>query len=256
MSIHYMSRVLDLPLPPAEKLVLLAFADFADNTGYCFPSVPTVAVRASISVRGLQRIVSKLEAKGLLLRRPRYRRNGSQTSSDYIVLPELGGAKSSPAIGGLGSGDTGIRPSETSMGGAAGTPLTTNESSSNHHHHGGSGGFIYPKLLSDSERATAALLLDGLSDDIAQALLDELAGRIAAGGVRSSRLGYLRSLVTRAREGAFVPELALVVAAQRQKRAAEKKADSQAAKPASKEVVEAGLKAMRSIVGRGACHGR
>lgn len=142
------------------------------------------------------------------------------------------------------------------MGDAADTPLTTNESSSNNHHHGGSGGWIYPKLLSESERVTAASLLNGLSDDIAQSLLDELAGRIAAGGVRSSRLGYLRSLVTRAREGAFVPELALVVAAQRQKRAAEKKADSEAAKPASREVVEAGLKAIRNIVGRGAYHGK
>lgn len=256
MSIHYMNQVLNLTLPPAEKLVLLAFADFADHTGYCFPSIPTVAARASISVRGLQRIVSKLEAKGLLLRRPRYRRNGSQTSSDYVVLPCLGGDKLSPACKSNGSDDAGGQLAKTPMGDSVDTPLTTSESPSNNHHHGGGGGWIYPKSLSESERATAALLLDSLSPEIAQSLLDELAGRIAAGGVRSSRIGYLRSLTARAREGAFVPELALVVADQRKKRTEAKKTDSEAVKPASKEVVEAGLRAMRSIVGRGAYHGK
>lgn len=55
----------------------------------------------------------------------------------------------------------------------------------------------------------------------AQALLDELAGRIKVRGVRSSPLSYLRGLVGRANAGTFIPELGPRIAAQRLRRLAE-----------------------------------
>lgn len=136
---------------------------------------------------------------------------------------------------------------------AAVTPLTTNQPPTMNHHHNGSG-WVFHRSLSEEERTTAAQLLDGISQEVGQALLDELYGRIAAGSIRSSRMGYLRSLVGRAKEGTFVPELALTVAARREQRQCQKQSVPVPVKLASREVVEEHLKKIRRVVGRGVRH--
>lgn len=79
------------------------------------------------------------------------------------------------------------------------------------------GELIFPEPLLPEERAAARRLLRDCGDQ-AQALLDELAGRLRARGVRSSPIAYLRGLIARATAGSFVPELGLRVAAQRLQR--------------------------------------
>jgi hypothetical protein len=65
MSISLMTAVWVLPVPPARKLVLLALADWADDDGgQCFPSIATVATRASISDRQAQRHIRALMRDG------------------------------------------------------------------------------------------------------------------------------------------------------------------------------------------------
>ena len=86
----------------------------------------------------------------------------------------------------------------------------------------GGGDLIYPEQLLPEERAAAGRLLQGCEAQAqAQALLDELAGRIKVRGVRSSPLSYLRGLVGRANAGTFIPELGPRIAAQRLRRLAE-----------------------------------
>ena len=68
------------------------------------------------------------------------------------------------------------------------------------------------------EGCAAARLLPRQSGDQAQVLLDELAGRLEAKGVRSSPVAYLRGLIARAAAGSFVAGLALRIAAERQQR--------------------------------------
>jgi hypothetical protein len=82
---------------------------------------------------------------------------------------------------------------------------------------GGGGDLIFPDVLLPQERDAARLLLRHCGDQ-AQALLDELAGRLQAKGVRSSPVAYLRGLITRAAAGSFVPELAPRIAAERLQR--------------------------------------
>ena len=63
-----MSQVWDLKLPHASKFVLLAMADHADHDGNnVYPSVRTVALKTGYSVRQVQRIITALEADGLLV---------------------------------------------------------------------------------------------------------------------------------------------------------------------------------------------
>jgi hypothetical protein len=79
------------------------------------------------------------------------------------------------------------------------------------------GDLTFPDGMLAQECAAARLLLQG-SGEQAQALLDELAGRLQANGVRGSPVAYLRGLIYRARSGTFIPELGLPIAAERRKR--------------------------------------
>ena len=76
----------------------------------------------------------------------------------------------------------------------------------------------YPKAMSVDEREEARKKLTGIPVGLAQQLLDELAASIGANVIQTTPLAYLRGLVTRAREGAYTPEGALRVAAQRKHR--------------------------------------
>ena len=49
----------------------------------------------------------------------------------------------------------------------------------------------------------------------AQAMLDELAGRMNINGIRLSPIGYLRALLKQAQAGEFIPEVGVRVAAAR-----------------------------------------
>ena len=60
-----MAGVFDDDLPSSEKLVLLAMADHADDTGKnCFPSIPRIARKSSMTRRGVQKVLRRLEEKG------------------------------------------------------------------------------------------------------------------------------------------------------------------------------------------------
>lgn len=68
-----------------EKAVLLVLANYADGTGYCFPGQESIAEQAACSERTVRRVLDALEARGIITREERRRRDGSR-SSDGIVL--------------------------------------------------------------------------------------------------------------------------------------------------------------------------
>ncbi len=49
-----------------DKLVLLALSDWCNDEGWCYPSVPNIARRCSLTDRGVQKVLSRLVAAGLL----------------------------------------------------------------------------------------------------------------------------------------------------------------------------------------------
>ena len=103
---------------------------------------------------------------------------------------------------------------------------------------GGGGGddLIFPDRMLPEERAAARLLLRQ-SGEQGQVLLDELAGRLQANGVRSSPVAYLRGLITRAAAGSFVAELATRIASERRQH--QKAADERCAREAEERRQEA-----------------
>ena len=71
MSIRVMTRVWDVDLPDSEKLVLLALADCANDEGFCWPSMATLARKCSKSDRTVQKAVKSLCQRGQLSREAR-----------------------------------------------------------------------------------------------------------------------------------------------------------------------------------------
>jgi Helix-turn-helix domain len=94
LSVKIMAAVWELDLPLSQKLVALAFADFANDNGDCWPSIELIAWKCGYSERQTQSVTKKLR-KNLILEPKRYERGGRGRSTVYRVHPE-NGAKLAP----------------------------------------------------------------------------------------------------------------------------------------------------------------
>jgi hypothetical protein len=78
MSIQVMSRVWAASRQAGGALVvLLAIADFADDQGVAYPSIPTLACKARLSERQVQRVIAELVGGDELMVEPGQGRHGS-----------------------------------------------------------------------------------------------------------------------------------------------------------------------------------
>ncbi|MDA8328741.1 MAG: helix-turn-helix domain-containing protein [Betaproteobacteria bacterium] len=222
MSIAAMNWVWQLRLKPSIKFVLLALADAADDTGYCWPSIPTLAKKTSLDDRSVQRILHKLKADDLVQVQNRFRNDGSATSNGYRLSLENGGDKLPPPNP-VACHE--VVAHMTPAGGSRVTQTTTEHTkqskppqpSAELAGEGGGSPLICPKQFSPKEIAVATRNLEVLSPELAQELLDELAGRLNANSVRGAPLSYLRSLIARAVAGTFEPEVGVRIAHTRQR---------------------------------------
>ncbi len=218
-----MNWVWALQLKPNIKFVLMALADACDDDGYCWPSVPTLARKTCLDDRSTQRILNQLKADGLLQTERRFRQDGSPTSNGYrLTLDPPGDILSPPLPAACHQVVTPVSPP-----GGSSVTLTTTEhlieskppppQKPKPAAEGGCGDWIYPKQLSPREVVLARRRLAALTPGLAQALLDELAGRLNAKAVRGPPLSYLRALVARAEAGTFTPEVGVRVAHARER---------------------------------------
>lgn len=84
MSIKVMSSVwAHAAVRQGSLLVLLALADYANDNGICWPSIPHLMEKAHISRRHVQRILRELERKGLIAKE---RMAGRYEPNIYKVL--------------------------------------------------------------------------------------------------------------------------------------------------------------------------
>ena len=67
MSIKVMSRIWEAgPEKQAERFILLALADYANDDGECWPSIAGISRKTCVSERGVQTIIRRLEGAGWL----------------------------------------------------------------------------------------------------------------------------------------------------------------------------------------------
>jgi Helix-turn-helix domain len=91
-----MGAIFDLDIPSAEKLVLLAMADYArdDGTG-CYPAIATLAKKTSLSRRGTQKLIRRLQGAGFVADTGKISKLGT---IEYTVTLE-GGERGSLLVG-------------------------------------------------------------------------------------------------------------------------------------------------------------
>lgn len=187
MSLRAMTWVWTLDISPAPKLVLMAIADNADDAGFCFPSQRRVAKKCSITERSVRRLVGKLIAARLVVVEPRYRVRARTTNGYRLTMDH----PRTSCPGGAASAVQGER-----------TTLSV------------SGGLCFPSSTSLTQRRAIQRQLVSVAPDVAQQILDELAGRIAIGNVRSP-VRYATELTRRSLRDAFEPELGVRIARER-----------------------------------------
>lgn len=112
LSIKIMSAVWELDLPRDEKIVLLAFADHADDDGVCWPAVERIALKCGYSERSIQRKLGPLQDRGLLVEMDPAFVGGRGQMRRFRVSPEKGD-KLTPLTNGKGDklsvkGDNGV----------------------------------------------------------------------------------------------------------------------------------------------------
>jgi hypothetical protein len=74
MSIKIMTRVWDeADVSGSTLLVLLALADWANDDGWCWPKIETIAAKARITDRHASRVLADLEQRKLIQREPQGR---------------------------------------------------------------------------------------------------------------------------------------------------------------------------------------
>lgn len=225
-----------VPLPPSPKFVLMALADEADDSGFCFPSHRRIAQKCSITERSVRRMIRILAIDRYLVVQQRFN-NRARTSNGYQL------AVDHPRTNCPGVQDTTVRGDRTALSGGRGrgrpgaldaavrltttyplfnpTPLpqthvdaTTSVAGLAANSGCGGGEICFPTALSDAQRQALRRRLSGVSDDAAQQLVDELAGRMNATHVRNA-ICYCAALMRRFERGEFQPELGVRVAEQR-----------------------------------------
>lgn len=97
MSVEHMSMVFQAEgLNGAQKVLLLAYANYTDAHGYCWPGVARLAADTGTSTRTVIRTRKELEARNLL-RHQRRTRDGRPTTNLYrINLDKLRAMRRAP----------------------------------------------------------------------------------------------------------------------------------------------------------------
>jgi DNA-binding transcriptional MocR family regulator len=76
----------DVELSHRARAVYLYLHDRADAQGKCWPGIKTIAADLALSRSTVKRALEDLTRRGYLVKEPRYRSNGSNTSNLYTII--------------------------------------------------------------------------------------------------------------------------------------------------------------------------
>jgi Helix-turn-helix domain len=234
MSIRAMTWAWQISLSPTPKLLLMALADIADDTGLCWPSHTTLAAKCSLTDRTVRRVLVLLKRKSLILVEHRFKADGSRTSNRYRLAIDTppdnmsGGSVTrgkGPGQQCPGATDRLVRVTTTESPDEPSPPPPEPDRTAGSDTTGGGRDLIYPKSLSKTQAEALGERLTGLTAEQAQWILDELSGRMAIARVNNP-IGYCEALIKRLQQGQFSPQLAINVADARKAAAARQTAQS------------------------------
>lgn len=82
----YFDSIYAADLPHRAVTVYMYLKERANRDGICWPAVSTMSRELSLSRSTIQRALRELEGTGWLTKEPRWRENGSSSSSLYRIL--------------------------------------------------------------------------------------------------------------------------------------------------------------------------
>jgi hypothetical protein len=236
VSIKAMNWAWSISLAPTPKIVLLALCDIADDSGFCYPSIHTLATKCTLDERTVQRVIRKLTDEHFLAVEERFRRDGARTSNGYRIslaptpaichpLPiadatgRLAAVTGGPRQRCHRGGDTaaGVTTTEPSIDPSTTTepPGVVGQEATEEEVNTQSRRLWFPDNTSQEQRAAMKRQCASLTEAGAQAVLDELAGRMRCSKVRDP-VRYCARLVELSRRGEFRLELGLEIARNRE----------------------------------------
>lgn len=182
----------------SPKLILMALADAADDTGYCWPKIKTVAKKCNVSERTVQRVMKDLMAGGLLELTYRYSSDGRQISNNYrLLLGDQSPDKLSPTPKCNHAGVTPMSPSGVTKlcRGQGDKAMSYQQPPIDPKYESSSESLQFPCGLGELERGRCAALVSELNEVQAQALLDGLERAMARGMIRTTPEQWLGGAV-------------------------------------------------------------
>jgi hypothetical protein len=198
MSIKAMNWAWEQPLPPVPKLILMALADNADDHGYCWPKMKTIAAKCSTSERTIQRTIKTLLTVGMLKKDARFDANGRQVSNGYTLVLSYPDKLSPLTDARDGVGDTPVTPGVTQLcqgeGDKAMSPLEppyepSNESSGRH--------VAELPQLNAEEKQKVSQLICSIPTDQQEAITTQLQNALAKGAIHTSPSRWLKAVIHR-----------------------------------------------------------
>jgi hypothetical protein len=237
-----MSAAWELPLATTPKMVLLALCDWANDRGKCFPSIPRIAHKASLSERQCQRVLQGLAQDGWVevIANPMGGRSSKRYQINvHKVLLSPDDTATEIETNDANMGDDKLSPlTPMSPRGVTSTsPLGCHPCHPNRHRtinetttttaapESDAQTLIFPDALAPEAVVVATDLVSEFSADVAQKLLDELAGAMSRpGAIKTAPVAYLRGIASKAAQGKFCPDSGLLIAQARERRAAQEKA--------------------------------
>lgn len=251
-----MTLAWELRLSASTKIVLLALCDWANDEGICFPSITRIATRASLSPRQCKRVLRQLVEDHWV--RVIGNLTGGASSRRYQIDVE---ALRRGDIHDTGDNLSPVSPMSPEgchpchPGGVTHVTRTTKEPSIEPPQQPPSEKctLVPPQQLPDQERVVVVKLLEGLDSSTGQSLLDELAGQMAAGKIRTTPSNFMRALVGRAHAGRFTPAYGPSIAARRTREVSEREArlkQSQQRSRTGTGVTQARLQEICALLGK------
>ncbi|WP_296128938.1 helix-turn-helix domain-containing protein [Pseudomonas sp. Ga0074129] len=198
MSIKAMNWAWEQNLPPGSKLVLMALADNADDQGYCWPKIKTIAAKCCVSERTAQRTVKDLLDSGLLKISARFNALGGQVSNGYTLeMYPPDKLSPSPALIQAG-GDSRDTPGVTQLcrGGSdtAMSPLQPPHEPKKESSH------VQPCVLAQlppEEQGEIMAIMDGLSQEKRAETKALLINALTRGKIHTTPSRWLRAVIRR-----------------------------------------------------------
>lgn len=81
----YFTRIYSSDLPSRAVTVFMYLKDRADENGQCYPSIATISRELKLSRSTVKRSIADLTKAGLVTKEQRYRQNGANSSTLYIL---------------------------------------------------------------------------------------------------------------------------------------------------------------------------